>query len=113
MARRAALVLAGLVLIAAAPAAPDTRPVKVKDNVFSPVPQSAGAGDVIRFKWTGENPHSVKFTKVPRGAEKPTSCKIRVEGTCKRTVEKVGVYRFKCTIHGDTEDRMRGRIVVD
>jgi plastocyanin len=111
---RAALVLAGLVLIAAAPAAPDTRAVKVKDNYFSPQKRSAEAGDVIRFKWVNAyNPHTVKFTRVPGGAKKPASCKVRVTGKCERKVKKAGVYYFKCTIHGDTADKMRGRIVVD
>ena len=114
MPRRAALVLAGLVLIAAAPPAGETRRVTVKDNAFSPVPRSAEKGDVIRFKWAGGvNPHSVKFTKVPRNAEKPRSCTIRVSGKCERRLEKAGTYNYKCTVHGDTADRMRGRIVVE
>lgn len=107
-----ALAAAALSLIAA-PATADTRGVKVKDNFFSPVPKTAAPGDTIRFKWSGENPHSVKFTKVPRGAGKPASCKIKVEGRCKRKLKKAGTYRYKCTIHGDAADRMRGRIVVD
>lgn len=111
--RRAALALAALVLIAAAPGDPEVRKVAVKDNFFSPVPKTAAAGDTIRFKWSGENPHSVKFTRVPKGAEKPASCRIKVEGKCERKLRKAGTYRYKCTIHHDTADKMRGRIVVD
>ena len=109
---RVALSVAALFLVAA-PATADTRSVKLNDNFFSPVPQTAAKGDTMRFKWLGENPHSVKFTKVPSGAEKPSSCKIKTEGKCERKLKKAGTYRFKCTIHGDTEDKMRGRIVVE
>jgi plastocyanin len=113
MRRLAGLALAGLVLIAAVPATADTRRVAVRDNFFSPVPRNADPGDVIRFRWVDrDNPHTVKFTKVPRGATKPSSCKVRTSGACERKVAKAGVYRFICTIHVDS-DGMRGRIRVE
>jgi plastocyanin len=109
----AGLALAGLVLIAAVPAAADTRRVSVRDNFFSPVPRSAERGDTIRFRWVDEdNAHTVKFTKAPRGAAKPSSCKVRASGSCRRKVARAGVYRFICTIHVDSYG-MRGSIKVE
>ena len=85
----------------------------MKDNSFAPLARSAAPGDSIRFKWTStENPHDVKFTKVPQGADKPRKCSLRTSGKCKRKVERAGVYKYVCTIHL-ASDNMRGRIVVE
>ena len=112
MRRLSILALAILGLAIAAPALGDTRKVAVKDNVFSPAARTAAPGDVIRFKWSGENPHDVKWKKVPQGAQKPRGCSVRTSGTCKRKVEKAGVYKYVCTIHL-VSDNMRGRVVVE
>ena len=105
------LLLTGLILAIAAPALGETRGVAVRDNVFSPLKRTAAPGDVIRFRWSGENPHDVKFTRAPRGA-KPRTCGLKTSGACRRKVKKAGVYKYVCTIHL-ASDNMRGRIVVD
>ena len=119
MLRPAVLALGGLALLVSTPAdaGPDgraatTHKVALRDFHFSPVRTSAEPGDVIRFKWRGEYAHTVKFTKAPKHASKPRSCKLRVSGTCLREVAKRGLYRYKCTIHGDSYG-MRGRIEVE
>lgn len=106
-----AFVLAGLILVVAAPALGETRAVAVKDNVYSPKARSADPGDAIRFRWNGENPHDVKWTRAPRGA-KPRGCGLKSSGSCRRKVRKAGVYKYVCTIHL-ASDNMRGRIVVN
>ena len=100
-------------LVAAAPAGGATLGVAVKDNAYAPKALQASVGDKVRFSWANaNNPHDVKFTKAPGGAQKPSKCSLRSSGTCKRTVKKSGTYRYVCTIHL-ASDNMRGRIVVD
>jgi plastocyanin len=113
MRRLSALLLAVLGLAVAAPALGETRGVLVKDNSFAPKTLQAAAGDSVRFKWSStENPHDVKFTKVPQGASKPRTCSLKTSGKCKRKVARAGVYKYVCTIHL-ASDNMRGKIVVD
>jgi len=113
MRRLSAIALAAVGLAVAAPALGETRGVAVKDNTFSPGARQASPGDVIRFKWSStENPHDVKFTRVPQGADKPSRCSLRTSGKCRRKVKRAGVYKYVCTIHL-ASDNMRGRIVVE
>ena len=90
-----------------------TKTVSVQDNYFSPKTTRIKSGDRVRFEWSrAENPHDVKFTKVPSGATKPRTCSLRTSGACRRRFGKPGTYRYVCTIHLASDD-MRGKVVVE
>ena len=112
MRRFTAAFTAILTLLVVAPATGDTLGVAVKDDVFSPKTRTVAVGDYVRFKWEGEKPHDVKFTKAPAGASKPSKCSLRTSGKCRRKLKKAGTYKYVCTIHLVSAN-MRGKIVVD
>jgi plastocyanin len=69
--------------------------VLVKDNYFEPRSTEVLTGGVVSWKWRGENRHSIRFTKVPKGASRK-GAKSRSEGHWKRVLNRPGVYRYVC-----------------
>jgi plastocyanin len=114
-ASRVCLLVAALLAVALASAAlgadrkqrgPDER-IAVKDNFFSPRSVSVETGDVVRWRWRGDNRHNVTFKKVPAGASRH-GAKTRSEGRWQRKFRVPGQYRYVCTLFTG----MRGTINV-
>jgi plastocyanin len=86
---------------------PGKTKILVKDNYFEPRSVVVSADTHVGWKWRGENRHSIRFTKVPRGASRK-GAKTRTEGYWKRTFRKPGIYRYVCKHWAG----MRGTITV-
>jgi plastocyanin len=110
--------VAGLVVaVAASPASggPDARSTKasdservsVRDDRFSPRSVTVSRGGKVTWRWRGDNPHNVRFRKVPSGASRRGS-DTQTSGRFARTFKKSGRYRYVCTIHEDIG--MRGSV---
>jgi plastocyanin len=69
--------------------------VLVKDNYFEPRSTEVRTEGKVLWKWSGENRHSIRFTKVPPGASRK-GAKSRSEGRWKRAFSRPGVYRYVC-----------------
>jgi plastocyanin len=69
--------------------------VLVKDNYFEPRSTEVRAEGKVVWKWSGENRHSIRFTKVPPGASRK-GARSRSEGRWKRAFSRPGVYRYVC-----------------
>ena len=74
---------------------PEKARVLVKDNYFEPRSTEVLAGGKVSWKWRAENRHSIRFTKVPKGASRK-GAKSRSEGHWKRVLHRPGVYRYVC-----------------
>ena len=81
--------------------------VAVRDNYFEPRSTEVLEGGVVSWKWRGENRHSIRFTKVPKGAARK-GASTRAEGRWKRTFRRPGVYRYVCKVWSG----MRGSVTV-
>jgi plastocyanin len=81
--------------------------VLVKDNYFEPRSTEVLEGGLVHWKWRGENRHSIRFTKVPKGAAR-RGASTRAEGRWKRTFRRPGVYRYVCKVWSG----MRGTVTV-
>lgn len=88
----------------------ETKRVSIRDDVFSPRSASVSRDDRVVWRWRGDNPHNVRFRKVPRGASKRGS-DTQSSGRFARTFDKRGTYRYVCTIHEDLG--MKGSVNVD
>jgi plastocyanin len=86
-----------------------TTRVSVKDDLFSPKSVQVARNGKVVWRWKGQNPHNVKFRKVPSGASKRGS-KTQSSGRFARTFSKAGTYRYVCTIHQDLG--MKGTVKV-
>jgi plastocyanin len=80
---------------AAQEAPPAKARVLVKDNYFEPRSTQVRTEGKVLWKWSGENRHSIRFTKVPPGASRK-GAKSRSKGRWKRTFSRPGVYRYVC-----------------
>ena len=69
--------------------------VLVKDNYFEPRSAEVLEGGKVNWKWSGENRHSIRFTKVPKGVSRK-GARSRSEGRWKRSFSRPGVYRYVC-----------------
>jgi plastocyanin len=88
----------------------DTKRVSVRDDVFSPRAARVARGGKVVWLWKGDNPHNVRFRRVPAGARRPRGSSTKESGRFARTFSRRGTYRYVCTIHEDLG--MRGRVVV-
>jgi plastocyanin len=112
----ALLAAVGLVQAATAAGGDDassarTRSVSVRDDFFSPKRRTIDSGDSVRWVWREDNPHNVRFRKVPRGASKRPGSQTKSNGTFTRKFRKRGTYRYVCTIHEDSG--MTGSVKVE
>jgi plastocyanin len=98
------VVLAAAALVVSLVASPaggkSTERVSVRDDVFSPRSDRVSSGTKIVWRWRGDNPHNVRFRRVPDGASKPKS-ETQTSGRFARTFRKRGRYTYVCTIHED------------
>jgi plastocyanin len=81
--------------------------VAVQDNYFEPRSTEVLEGGRVGWKWRGENRHSIRFTKVPKGVSRK-GAKSRTDGYWKRSFRRPGVYRYVCRHWAG----MRGTITV-
>ena len=88
----------------------DTTRVSVRDDVFSPRNVTVSRSDKVVWRWRGDNPHNVRFRRVPSGASKRGS-DTQSSGRFARTFSKRGRYRYVCTIHEDIG--MKGSVGVE
>jgi plastocyanin len=110
--------LIGVALVQAVPAAGGeegrsaaTRSVSVRDDFFSPKRRTIDSGDRVRWVWREDNPHNVRFRRVPRGASKRPGSRTKTSGTFTRRFRTRGTYRYVCTIHEDAG--MTGSVKVE
>ena len=81
--------------------ASETSSVSVRDDFFSPKSRSVSRGDTVSWRWRRtDNPHNVRFRKVPSGTRKGGSS-TKSSGRFSRTFRKSGRYTYVCTIHED------------
>jgi plastocyanin len=86
---------------------PKKERVLVKDNYFEPRSTEILQGGSVTWQWRGESRHSIRFTKVPKGAGRKGAA-TRAEGKWKRTFRRPGVYRYVCKVWSG----MRGSVSV-
>ena len=78
-----------------------TTSVSVRDDFFSPKAKTVSRGDTVSWRWRrADNPHNVRFRKVPSGARKGGSS-TKSSGRFNRTFRTNGRYTYVCTIHED------------
>ena len=102
--RKLTLILAGalaVAAIAAAAAVAATRSVSVDDDFFSPKSVSIRKGDIVRWRWVGDNPHNVTG-KGFRSATKRS-------GTYSHRFRRSGRFSVVCTIHSGMRMAVRVR----
>lgn len=86
-----------------------TASISVKNNLFSPTPDTVSAGTVT-FTWsTPSNGHSVIWDSGP--GTLPTNTSVMSSGTYSPTLV-VGTYQYHCSVHGGAGTGMHGTIVV-
>jgi plastocyanin len=81
--------------------------VSVRDDRFSPRSVTVSVRGKVTWRWRGDNPHNVRFRRVPSGASKRGS-DTQTSGRFARTFRKRGRYSYVCTIHEDIG--MRGSV---
>jgi plastocyanin len=120
--RAVAVVLAGAVALAAAPAVagsstsavrkPQKKKIEVADNFYNPKKLTVNLKSRITWVWTDESAdvHDVKLISAPKGFKKFQTEPASAGYTYAKTLTKPGTYKFICTLH--EEDNMRMTIVV-
>ncbi len=78
--------------------------VQIADNSFTPKELTIKAGTVVRWEWSGSNPHSVLLGGVDSGQHTGS-------GTYEKVFKDVGVtFSYQCGVHGAA---MSGKIIVE
>lgn len=94
------LATAGAVLAVAAPALGSGATVRIVDNGFRSSTVTIHRGGTVTWRWTGKNPHNVKFS----GFASP----VQTSGTFRHRFTRRGTFRYVCIVHPG----MRGKVVV-
>ncbi|MGH2607994.1 MAG: cupredoxin domain-containing protein [Tepidiformaceae bacterium] len=83
--------------------------VSVRNNFFSPTPDTVGASQTVTWTWnSGGTGHNVTFED---GVE---SSVTKGAGSHPRTFAAAGTHRYRCTIHSTSfTSGMVGRVVVE
>ena len=74
--------------------------VKLDDDFFAPKSATVAKGTKVKFKWVGEDDHSVAKRSGPGGSfesELTDAQGVNFE----KTFKKAGTYRLICTIHDE------------
>jgi plastocyanin len=120
--RAVAIVLAGAVALAAAPAVADSSPsagrgpqkkkIEVADNFYNPKKLTVNLKSRITWVWSDESAdvHDVKLVSAPKDFKKFQTEPASAGYVYSKTLTKPGTYKFICTLH--EEDNMRMTIVV-
>ena len=72
--------------------------VKLDDDFFAPKSAKVSAGTKVRFKWVGEDDHSVAKRSGPGGSFASELTDTRGVNF-QKTFRKKGTYKLICTIH--------------
>jgi plastocyanin len=119
--RVVAIVLAGAVALAAAPAVagsstaarkPQKKKIEVADNFYNPKKLTVNLKSRITWVWTDASAdvHDVKLISGPKGFKKFQTEPGSAGFTYSKTLTQPGTYKFICTFH--EEDNMRMTIIV-
>ena len=105
--RRLATLLAGLgvalaafALLGASAGARGSLTVKLDDDFFAPKSATVAAGTKVKFKWVGEDQHSVAKRSGP-GSSFDSGLTDERGVNFEKTFKKSGTYRLICTIHDE------------
>jgi plastocyanin len=88
-------------------AAAKPQKVSVQDNFFDRRSIQIAPNEKVVWVWKGMNRHNVRFTKVPKGAQRGGS-KTKTEGRWHRVFKVEGTYRYICKLYTG----MRGTVTV-
>ena len=112
--RKAVLLLAGVALLCAAPAAtakPRGKTVRIYDNYFVKDRLTVKRGTVVTWRWPGFDEagdvHDVKLKKGPKGVKRFHSEAASTDFRFRRKLRKPGRYRIVCTLHEDMRMQIR------
>ena len=93
--------------VLAATAMAATKSVKVGDDYYvrpSGVPKvTVSKGTTVRWRFAGDNPHTVTVSKGPRKFNSGT----KTSGSYRKKMRKRGTYTIYCTIHGASDQKMK------
>jgi plastocyanin len=108
--RRAALVVAGLLLflnvpLATVPAAAATQQVMMQNYAFSPAALTVRVGDTVTWMQHDEAPHDVVTTSAPVAFRSP---QLSSGQSWSYTFRQPGTYQYYCSVHPD----MRASVTV-
>jgi plastocyanin len=78
-----------------------TERISVRDDRFSPKSTSIRRRTKVVWRWRGDNPHNVRFRRVPSGTKRPKGSDTQTSGRFARTLRDRGRYTYVCTIHED------------
>ena len=96
-------ILAGAVLISAAPAYGAGKTVKVGDNYFTQPSLTAKRGSTITWRWPGYDEagdvHDVGLLSGPKGVKKFHSEAASTDYSYTRKLTVPGKYRLGCSLH--------------
>ena len=87
------------------PVPEDAIRISVRDDFFSPSPQTVNAGQSIVWVWTGSNQHTVRFENLPI-----SSGSAKASGSFAATLSASGSFTYYCEVHGKSV--MSGTITV-
>nr|AAD09144.1 plastocyanin precursor [Prochlorothrix hollandica]prf//2107183A plastocyanin [Prochlorothrix hollandica] len=101
------VLVAGTLLLSAAPASAATVQIKMGTDKYAPLYEpkalSISAGDTVEFVMNKVGPHNVIFDKVPAGESAPalsnTKLRIAPGSFYSVTLGTPGTYSFYCTPH--------------
>lgn len=101
--RVALAVLAGAVLLSAAPAQGASRTVRIYDNYFVADALTVKRGTTVVWRWPGFDEagdvHDVKLKAGPKRAKKFHSEAAATDFSFRRKLKVAGRYRIVCTLH--------------
>jgi plastocyanin len=106
----AALLVAGVALVCAAPAQAG-KTVRIYDNYFLKDDLTVNRGATVTWRWPGVyeagDVHDVKLKSGPKGAKKFHSEAAATDFTFKRKLKVPGRYRIICTLHEEMTMKIR------
>ena len=82
--------------------------VIVHDDHFHPGTVTVARGSSVSWRWTGENPHDLRFRRT-RGLPRIRAAGMRRSGAVRRKFSRRGTYRYLCTLHEGMTGRVRVR----
>jgi plastocyanin len=111
--RSALVVLAGAVLLSAAPAEGASKTVRIYDNYFLNDALTVARGTTVVWRWPGYEAagdvHDVKLKAGPKGAKKFQSEAASTDFTFRRKLKVPGRYRIVCTLHDEMKMTIKVR----
>jgi plastocyanin len=112
--RLAVVVVAGAVLLGAAPAqAAKKKTIRLGDNYFLPAAPKVARGTTVVWRWPGAEAagdvHDVKLRSGPQRAKRFHSEPASADFSFRRKLRVPGRYRIVCTLHEEMRMTIRVR----